>query len=115
MCVLMLTLAAAFGAAALAADGLLRSMLIAGFLVYAVGAGLTMAFDVRMFIRRWRLGATGVYLTLATELIDSQRRRHPTSAWEVWREEAPWMTLYFSFGVWTSLAMVLLESVASRL
>jgi len=29
-------------------------------------------------------------------------------AWEVWREEVPWMTLYFSIGVWTSLAMVLL-------
>jgi hypothetical protein len=112
---LMLILAAAFGTAALAADGLLRSMLIAGFLVYSVGAGLTMAFDVRMYLRRWRLRATGVQLTLATGLLDSQRRRHPTLAWEVWREEAPWMTLYFSFGVWTSLAMVLLESVASHL
>jgi hypothetical protein len=106
--VMMLILAAASGTAALAADGVLRSMLIAGFLVYTVGAGLTMAFDVRMYIRRWRLGANGTYLTLATGLIDCQRRRHPTLTWTVWREEAPWMTLYFSFGVWTSLAMVLL-------
>jgi hypothetical protein len=29
-------------------------------------------------------------------------------AWEIWREEVPWMTLYFSIGVWPSLAMVLL-------
>ena len=26
-------------------------------------------------------------------------------AWEIWREEVPWMTLYFSIGVWPSLAM----------
>jgi hypothetical protein len=39
---------------------------------------------------------------------DSRLRRQPTSKREVWREEAPWMTLYFSVGVWTSLAMVLL-------
>jgi hypothetical protein len=113
--VLMLMLSAAFGTAALAADGLLRVMLIVGFLVYGVGAGLTLAFDVRMYIRRWRLKAVGLYLTLATGFRDSQRRRHPTFAWDVWREEAPWMTLYFSIGVWTSLAMVLLEGAALRM
>jgi hypothetical protein len=53
-------------------------------------------------------------LTLATGLRDSHRRRHPTRVWEVWREEVPWMTLYFSFGVWTSLAMVLLERGVPR-
>jgi hypothetical protein len=111
---LMLILAAAFGTAALAAEGSLRVMLIGGFLVYGVGAGLTMAFDVRMYVRRWRLRATGFRLTLATGLRDSQLRRHPSKAWEIWREEVPWMTLYFSIGVWTSLAMVLLERVAAR-
>jgi hypothetical protein len=110
---LMLILSAAFGTAALAAEGPLHVMLIAGFLIYGVGAGLTMAFDVRMYVRRW-LRATGFHLTLATGLRDSQLRRHPSLAWEVWRDEVPWMTLYFSIGVWTSLAMVLLEWVASH-
>jgi hypothetical protein len=107
---LMLILSAAFGMAALAAQGPLRVMMIAGFLVYAVGAALTMAFDVRMYASRWRLRTAGLYLTVATGLRDSQRRRHPTLAWDVWREEVPWMTLYFSIGVWTSLAMVVLGS-----
>lgn len=106
--VLMALLATAFGAAAFAAQGPLRVMLIAGFLVYGVGAGVTLAFDVRMYVCRWRLHAAGGYLTLATGLRDSRRRRHPTLAWDVWRAEAPWMTVYFSVGVWTSLAMVLL-------
>lgn len=111
---LMLMLSAAFGTAALAAHGTLRLMTIAGFVIYAAGAGLTMAFDVRMYVRRWRLRAAGLHLTLATGLRDSHRRRHPTLAWDVWREEVPWMTLYFSIGVWTSLAMVLLEGAVAR-
>jgi hypothetical protein len=76
---LMLMLSAAFGTAALAAQGPLRVMLFAGFLVYGIGAGLTLAFDVRMYVRRWRLKAAGS-LALATGLRDSQRRRHPTFA-----------------------------------
>jgi hypothetical protein len=68
-----------------------------------------MAFDVRMYVRRWRVRAGDVRLPLATGPRDSQVRRQPTLAWAVWREEAPWMTLYFSVGVWTSLAMVLLR------
>jgi hypothetical protein len=106
---LMLMLAAACGTAAGATDGPLRVMLITGCLVYSVGAALTMAVDVRMYVQRWRLRAVGPQLSLATGLRDSQRRRHPTMAWEVWRDEVPWMTVYFSFGVWTSLAMVLLD------
>ena len=109
---LMLMLAAAFGAAAFAAEGLLRVMLTAGFLVYGVGACLTMAFDVRMYLHRWRLKTGGLYLSLGTGFRDSRQRRHPTFAWNVWREEVAWMTLYFSIGVWTSLAMVLLEGTA---
>jgi hypothetical protein len=73
-----------------------------------------MLFDVRMYVHRWRQRAAGLRLTLATGLRDSQHRRHPTLAWNVWREEAAWMTVYFSIGVWTSLAMVLLDGVALR-
>ena len=89
---LMLILSAALGTAALAAEGLLRVMLIAGCLVYGIGAGLTLAFDVTMYVQRWRSRRAEVRLPLVTGLRDSQCRRHPTMAWEVWREEAPWMT-----------------------
>ena len=75
---LMLMLSAAFGVAALTAEGSLLSMLVAGCVVYGIGAGLTLAVDVRMYVRRWRVGAGGAYLTLATGLRDSQARRHPT-------------------------------------
>jgi hypothetical protein len=106
--VLMMILSAAFLAAALTGAGSLRLVLLAGFLVYGVGAVLTIAVDVRMYLKRWRLNASRDRMTLVTGLLDSRRRRHPTMAWEVWREEVPWMTVYFSIGVWTSLAMVIL-------
>jgi len=109
---LMLILSAAFGSAAIAAQGPLRMMLIAGFAV-GIGAGLTMAYDVRMYVRR-SMTTASVRLSFATGLRDSRLRRHPSLAWELWREEVPWMTLYFSIGVWTSLAMVLLEWAALR-
>src|SRR5262249_35405762 len=53
----MLLLAAAFGMAVPAASGVLRAMLIVGLLVYGVAAGLTIAVDVRMYVRRWRVFA----------------------------------------------------------
>jgi len=104
---LMLILAAGCAMAAHAAGGSLRGMLVAGAVVYAVGGALTLLVDVQMYLRRWR-SWTAERLNLATGLRDSHVRRQPTLAWEVWREEVPWMTLYFSVGVWTSLAMVLL-------
>jgi hypothetical protein len=106
---IMLLLSVSCGAAAVGAEGTLRTMLLVGFVVYLVGACLTMTLDVGMYIRRWRAPASAERLTLATGLRDCRTRRLPTPAWHVWREEVPWMTLYFSVGVWTSLAMVLLD------
>ena len=106
---LMLMLAVGAGAAAASAAGPLRWLLVAGCVVYGIGAALTLAIDVRMYVRRWRTNAAVPRLPLASGLRDSGLRRQPTRAWAVWREEVPWMTVYFSIGVWTSLAMVLLD------
>jgi hypothetical protein len=109
--VIMVILATASGAAGLASEGARAWLLLAGAVVYTAGAGLTVAFDVTMYVGRWRAWATVERLPLVTGLRDCGVRRKPTRAWEVWREEVAWMTLYFSIGVWTSLAMVLLEWV----
>jgi hypothetical protein len=108
---IMLILALTAGAAGLASQGDLAWLLLTGAVVYSVGAGLTLAFDVSMYVSRWRAWAKVARLPLATGLRDCGVRRTPTRAWEVWRHEVAWMTLYFSIGVWTSLAMVLLEWV----
>jgi hypothetical protein len=64
--------------------------------------------DVPMYIYRWRADeANGrEYLSLAQGFEDAWSRRVVTFAWEEWREEVPWMSLYFTVAVWWSLTLV---------
>jgi hypothetical protein len=64
--------------------------------------------DVPMYKSRVRADtASGKrYLTLMEGAADCARRKVVTRRWEDWREEMPWMTLYFSAGVWISLSLI---------
>jgi hypothetical protein len=85
-----------------------RPFLIA-VLVLGVVYVLFMAMvDVPMYLSQWQADeAVGrKYLTLAAGLEDAWSRRVVSFAWEEWRSEIPWRTLYFSVCVWWSLALV---------
>jgi hypothetical protein len=76
--------------------------------VLAAGYVLFMCtVDVPMYWRRWvRDESAGkTYLSLAEGWRDSWGRRVVTRRWEDWREEMPWMSLYFSAAVWISIGM----------
>ena len=78
-------------------------------MVACVGAALLMlAVDVPMYLARWRHArGSGVrYLSLMEGLSDALERRRVTHRWSEWRAEVPWMSLYFSVGVWLSLCLV---------
>jgi hypothetical protein len=64
--------------------------------------------DIPMYVSRWLADqASGrEYLSLSQGLWDIRSRWTVTYAWEHWRTEIPWMTLYFSVGVWCSIALV---------
>lgn len=64
--------------------------------------------DVPMYARRWRADeARGTrYLTVAEGIRDAHDRRIVTRRWTHWRPEFGWMTLYFSGGVWVSMALI---------
>jgi hypothetical protein len=64
--------------------------------------------DVPMYVSRWLADeARGrEYLSLGQGLWDVRSRWTVTFAWEEWRTEIPWMSLYFSVGVWCSIALV---------
>jgi hypothetical protein len=64
--------------------------------------------DVPMYVSRWQADeASGrQYLSLALGLQDVWSRRVVTYAWDEWRTEIPWMSLYFSIGVWCSIACI---------
>jgi hypothetical protein len=64
--------------------------------------------DVPMYLRRWRADEQSKrpYLTFVAGVRDAGLNRVVTRDWEPWREEVPWMSLYFSTGVWVSLWLV---------
>ena len=78
-------------------------------MVACAGAVLLMlAVDVPMYIARWRQGriSGARYLTVVEGLKDALRRRRVAHSWSEWRPEVPWMSLYFSAGVWVSFCLV---------
>jgi hypothetical protein len=72
-------------------------------------------YDVPMYWSRWLVDRTNghKYLSIADGLVDVCRRWTVSYRWEDWRNEIPWMSLYFTFGVWSSIWLVY-ESVALR-
>ncbi len=64
--------------------------------------------DVPMYRSRFRADtARGKqYLSVADGWRDAATRRVLTRAWVDWRDEMPWMSLYFTAGVWISISMV---------
>jgi hypothetical protein len=65
-------------------------------------------YDVPMYWSRWRGDqANGHrYLSLADGMVDVSRGWTVSRRWEDWRNEVPWMSLYFTFGVWSSIWLV---------
>jgi len=82
------------------------------FLAAAMALGIAyVAFmftvDIPMYLSRWLADeASGrAYLSLGQGIQDAWGRWSVTFAWEDWRTEIPWMSLYFSVAVWCSIAL----------
>jgi len=104
--VLLMALSLGLTLGQLSADSRILSGL--GMVAGAGAALLMLAVDVPMYLARWREGrSSGVrYLSLMEGLTDALRRRRVAHRWSEWRPEVPWMSLYFSVGVWLSLCLV---------
>jgi hypothetical protein len=83
------------------------------FLAAAIAVGLgyvafMCAVDVPMYVSRWRAdeAAGRRYLSALDGARDLARRWIVTGEWDAWREEMPWMSLYFSAAVWMSIGLV---------
>jgi hypothetical protein len=72
--------------------------------------------DIPMYVSRWQEDeANGrAYLSLGQGIEDVGSRRIVSFAWDHWHAEIPWMTLYFSVGVWISLALARLPQLGLR-
>ena len=83
----------------------LSALIIAGGVVYVA---FIVVYDVPMYWSRWRADqARGhEYLSLVDGIADVSRRWRVSYRWEDWGSEIAWMSLYFTFGVWSSIWLV---------
>ncbi len=85
---------------------------IAGYLTFLA------TIDIPMYVKRWRskVGNGGKLLLRPLEGLHDVRTRwvvtHDVAAW---RDEIPWMSLYFSAAVWASLALCVFYSLENHL
>jgi hypothetical protein len=93
-------------------DGLARAVLaiavigIAGYLAFLI------TVDVPMYLRRWRteVGDRSKFLRPLAGLYEVSKHWVVTHDLAEWKDEMPWMSLYFSVAVWASLALCVFYS-----
>jgi diacylglycerol kinase len=80
----------------------LASVFGLGYFAYMVGV------DVPMYWARWvaDLEQGRPYLSLAQGLNDASSRWIVSHSWHDWHSEVIWMSVYFSVGVWFSIALM---------
>ena len=64
-------------------------------------------FDVPMYLSRWRtdLATHHQYLSFSAGFGEIVQRCTVMREWSAWREDVPWLTLYFTVAVWISIAL----------
>lgn len=79
---------------------------IAGYLAFL------MTVDVPMYLRRWRTegGDRSKFMRPLAGLYEVSTRWVVTHDLAEWKDEIPWMSLYFSVAVWASLALCVFYS-----
>jgi hypothetical protein len=110
--VIMVTLAGAcFLTGFIMLSGFYKALMFIGLLSCLGSAYIMLFIDIPMYFSRKDEGSRSgaKYLTITEGLSDALTRRVQTSDWEVWKKEALWITPYFTFGVWLSIAMVLVN------
>jgi hypothetical protein len=86
-----------------------------------IGIGFYLAFlmtvDVPMYLSRWRAGVADGSKPLSPleGLRDASTRWVVTHDLAAWKDEIPWMSLYFSAAVWASLALCVFYALEGHL
>lgn len=101
-------MAALLAIIALGSSGWVHALAIFGVLCSLAFVAYVLTVDAPMYWRRYRHGrACGqAYMRLDQGARDAWQRRVCSGNWAAWKADALWLTPYFSFGVWVSIAMV---------
>ncbi|HKP59848.1 MAG TPA: hypothetical protein VJV78_24155 [Polyangiales bacterium] len=94
----------------------LRRFLRNTALVIACFVTFMCTVDVPLYLSRWRADelAGRAYLPWTDGFVDAAQRWVVVHEWEPWRPEAAWMALYFSVGVWVSIAFSMAPARAAE-
>lgn len=89
-------------------SGPVQMLAYAGIAVSVIFVAYVIGVDVPMYVRRFRNAkAIGQrYLSISQGARDAMERRVPSHSWDRWKDDAVWLTPYFSAGVWFSIALV---------
>jgi hypothetical protein len=98
-------------------DGPVRVALAVAIVGIAGYLAFLMAIDVPMYLNRWRAGHGGNSRLMRPleGLRDVSTRWVVTHDLAEWRQEIPWMSLYFSAAVWASLALCVCYALEDHL
>jgi len=101
-------LAVLLGVIALGSSGWVNALAIFGIVCSLAFVAYVLGVDAPMYWRRYKYGrARGqAYLRLDQGARDAWHRRVRSGSWAAWKADALWLTPYFSFGAWVSIAMV---------
>ena len=88
-------------------DGPVRVVLAMAIIGIASYLAFLMTVDVPMYLSRWRAEVADGrnFLRPLAGLHDASTRWVVTHDFAEWKDEIPWMSLYFSAAVWSSLAL----------
>jgi hypothetical protein len=97
--------------------GPVRVILAVAIVGIAAYLAFLMTVDVPMYLNRWRaeVGDGSRLLRPLDGLRDVSTRWVVTHDLAEWKEEIPWMSLYFSTAVWASLALCVLYALEDHL
>jgi hypothetical protein len=98
-------------------DGLVRVVLVIAIVGIAGYLAFLATIDVPMYLTRWRaeVAAGSRPLSPLEGLHDMSVRWVVTHDIAEWKDEIPWMSLYFSVAVWASLALCVCYSFDNHL
>ena len=98
-------------------DGPVRAVLAIAIIGIAAYLAFLITIDVPMYLSRWRAEIAGGSKPLGPleGLRDVSTRWVVTHDLAEWKDEIPWMSLYFSAAVWASLALCVCYSLADHL
>ena len=98
-------------------DGLVRVAFVVSIVGIVGYLAFLMTVDVPMYLSRWRteVGDGSSLLSPREGLRDVCTRWVVTHDHAEWKDEIPWMSLYFSAAVWASLALCVAYSLENHL